>query len=125
MSFICPRCLGASMKITSSIELPPDSRSDEITVQTLRCTKCGFAGLGIYEESTRGRLDSESIHHLGYNIDESVLTSIEKMIRKCPKPKSSGCRCIIHRSLGSVNDFGRWNWLEKIPLKDAFKIQIT
>jgi len=73
MEFVCPKCLGASMKITSSIELPPDSRSDEITVQTLKCSKCGFAGLGIYEESRRRRLDSESFHHHGYHMDDSAL----------------------------------------------------
>ena len=73
MEFVCTKCLGASMKITSSIELPPDSRSDEITVQTLKCSKCGFAGLGIYEESRRRRLDSESFHHHGYHMDDSAL----------------------------------------------------
>ena len=122
--FICPRCRGGSMKINSSIELPPDSHSDEITVQTLKCSKCGFAGLGIYEETRRGRLDSESFYHRGYYVDDSTLDSIEKMIRQCPNPKKSGCRCRIHRSLGSANEFGRWNWLEKIPHKETFKLQI-
>ena len=42
MGFICPKCRGISLEITSTIELPPDSRSDEITVQILKCTKCGF-----------------------------------------------------------------------------------
>jgi len=124
MEFACPRCRGGSMRITSSIELPPDSRSDEITVQILKCSKCGFAGLGIYEETRRGRLDSESIHHRGYYVDDSTLASIERMISKCLKPKKSGCRCRIHRSLGCVNEFGRWNWLEKIPYKETFKLQI-
>ena len=124
MGFLCPRCHGGSIKITSSIELPPDSRSDEISVQILRCSKCGFAGLGIYEETRRGRLDSESVNHRGYFVDDSALDSIEKMIRQCPKPKKSGCRCRIHSSLGRVNEFGRWNWLEKIPRKETFQLQI-
>ena len=124
MGFVCPRCIGGSMKITSSIELPPDSRSDEITVQILKCLKCGFAGLGIYEEARRGRLDSESVHHRGYYVDESTLASIEKMIRQCPKPKKPSCRCRIHRSLGCVNEFGRWNWLDKMPHGEIFKLQI-
>ena len=122
MEFICPRCRGGSMRITSSIELPPDSRSDEITVQTLKCSKCGFAGLGVYEESRRGKLDSESVHHLGYYVDDSTLASIEKMIRQCPKPKKSSCRCRIHRSLSRVDEFGGWSWLEKLPHKEAFKL---
>ncbi|UCD27002.1 MAG: hypothetical protein JSV75_02465 [Candidatus Bathyarchaeota archaeon] len=113
------------MKITSSIELPPDSRSDEITVQILKCSKCGFAGLGVYEETRRGKLDSESFHHRGYYMDDSTLASIQKMIGQCPKPKKSGCRCRIHRSLGRVNEFGEWNWLEKTPHKETFRLQIT
>ena len=122
MNLVCPRCLGVSMKMTSSIELPPDARSDEITVQTLKCSKCGFAGLGIYEESRRGRLEFESIEHSGYFMDDSTFASIDKMIRQCPKPKKSSCSCRIHRSLGCVNEFGRWNWLEKTPHKETFKI---
>jgi hypothetical protein len=123
MKFVCPRCLGGSMKIISSLELGPDSRSDEITVQILKCSKCGFAGLGIYEESRRGKLNSESIHHRGYYVDDSNLASIEEIISQCPNPQKFSCQCRIHRSLGSVNEFGRWNWLEKIPHKELFKIQ--
>jgi hypothetical protein len=124
MEFICPKCLGGSMKITSSIELPPDSRSDEITVQILRCSKCGFAGLGVYEESRRGRLNSESVYHRGYYMNNSTLDSLEKMIMQCPNPKRSDCRCKTHRSLSCVNEYGRWSWLEKIPHKETFKLQI-
>ena len=124
MGFVCPQCRAGLMKIILSIELPPDSRSDEISVQILKCLKCGFAGLGIYEESNRGRLDSESVHHRGYYVDGSTLTSIEKLIGQCPNPKKSVCRCKIHRSLGSVNKLGRWNWLEKISHKETFQLQI-
>ena len=124
MQIICPRCLALSMKITSSIELPPDSRSDEITVQTLKCSKCGFAGLGVYEESRRGRLDSESIDHRGYYMDDSSLASIERMIRQCPEPNQSGCQCRIHRFLSCVNEFGKWNWLDKIAHKETFKLKM-
>ena len=124
MAFVCPRCLGVTMTIEHSLELPSDSRSDEIEVQTLKCSKCGFAGLGVYEESRRGGLDSESVDHRGYIIDDSTLASIVKMIKQCPKPKMYNCRCRIHRSFGCVNEFGRWNWLEKIPNKETFKLQI-
>ncbi len=125
LQFVCPRCSGVSMKISSSIELPPDSRSDEINVQTLKCSKCGFVGLGIYEETRRGRLDSESFCHCGYYMDDFTLASIEKMIRQCPEPKKSGCQCRIHHSLSRVDEFGRWNWLEKIPHKETFKLQMV
>ena len=123
MKFVCPQCSGVSMNINKSIELPPDSRSDEIAVQTLKCLKCGFYGLGVYEESRRGSLDSESVDHRGYYVDDCTIASIEKMIGQCPEPKNSGCRCRIHRSFISINKFGRWNWLEKIPQKERFKLQ--
>ena len=125
MGFVCPRCLGGSMKITSSIELPPDSRSDEITVQILKCSKCGFSGLGVYEETRRGRLNSESVHHRGYYLDDSTLISIEKMIKRCPKPKKSNCQCKSHLFFYTVNEFGRWTWLEKITYKETFKLLLT
>ena len=54
MSFACPECLTKSLKITAKLELPPDSRSDEITVQVVACSRCGFAGVAVYEESRRG-----------------------------------------------------------------------
>ena len=102
------------MQINESIELPPDSRSDEISVQILKCLKCGFNALGVYEESRRGNLDSESIDHRGYYVDDATIASIEKMIGQCPEPQKSVCRCRIHRSFSRVNKFGRWNWLDKI-----------
>jgi len=80
MPFKCPKCLGASMKITSSIELPPDSRSDEITVQTIKCTKCGFTGLGIYEETRRGSLNEDCIHNYGIFIDNLTYESMKKTL---------------------------------------------
>jgi len=123
MKFVCPQCRGVSMKINESIELPPDSRSDEIAVQTLKCLKCGFNGLGVYEESRRGSLDSESVDHRGYYVDDCIIASIEKMIGQCPEPNKSSCRCRIHQILSRVNKFGRWNWLDKIPHKERFKLQ--
>ena len=125
MTFICPRCCGISLKINSSIELPPENRSDEITVQTFRCSECGFAGLGIYEETRRGRLNSELVHHRCYYLEDSTLVSIEKMIRRCPKPKKSNCKCKSHLSFHKVDKYGRWNWFEKIPHKESFKLEIT
>lgn len=95
MKFVCPQCRGVSMKINESIELPPDSRSDEIAVQTLKCLTCGFNGLGVYEESRRGNLDSEPVDYRGYYVDDCTIVSIEKMIEQCLEPKKSSCRCRI------------------------------
>ena len=125
MVFVCPRCRGGSLTITARIELPPDSRSDEIAVQTLNCSGCGFAGLGVYEESRRGRLDADSVHHRGYHVDAATLASIARRIRHCPKPKDAGCRCRTHRSLDRVNEDGRWNWLETIPHTETFTLQLA
>lgn len=124
MPFKCPKCLGASMKITSSIELPPDSRSDEITVQTIKCTKCGFTGLEIYEETRRGSLNEDCIHNYGIYIDNLTYESMKKTFRQCPKPKESDCQCKTHHSLNQVNEFGRWNWLERFSQKKSFELQI-
>ena len=125
MTFLCPRCQSRLMRIESSIELLPDSRSDEITVQILKCPKCGFTGLGIYEETRRGRLDTELIHHRGYCLNDSTMVSIEKLIKQCPKPRNPNCKCKTHNSFYSVDEFGRWNWLKKIPLKEEFKLLIV
>jgi hypothetical protein len=59
MSFVGPECHANSLAITQSIELPPDGRSDEISLQIVACQACGFAGTAVYEESRRGALDSE------------------------------------------------------------------
>ena len=123
--FFCPKCLSGFLEISSRLELPSDSRSDEIAIQVLRCSKCGFMGLGVYEESRRGGLDFESVDHRGIVLDESEILNIEKKIKKCPKPMDSGCKCSVHRSLGVVNDDGRWSWLQKLTIKDSFKLKIA
>jgi hypothetical protein len=121
--FYCPQCLAFSLQICSTLELPFDSRSDEISLQILKCAKCGFVGLGVYEESRRGKLDSESIEHRGYILDDSEMSNIEKMIKKCPNPKNSNCKCKVHHSLSTITKEGRWNWLKKAHIKESFKIQ--
>lgn len=57
MAFICPQCFGkGTLEIKVSMQLPSDSRSDEIALQTVGCSQCGFQGLAVYEESRRGTL---------------------------------------------------------------------
>ena len=69
MAFLCPACDAAGgLKITRRLELPPDSRSDEITLQIVRCRRCNFEGLAIYEESRRGALGDEAVDHRGYMV---------------------------------------------------------
>ena len=78
MSFLCPECSSRSLNIILSLELPPDSRSDEITLQTVECSQCGFSGIAVYEESRRGALDSESVDHYSYRVGVDDLRALKK-----------------------------------------------
>jgi hypothetical protein len=124
MPFVCPECSrGGSLRIALSIELPPDSRSDEITLQIVECSECGFCGLAVYEESRRGALDTESVHHTGYYAAGNQLRSVRRAIRSCPQPRSSKCRCQAHRTLGKTDASGRWNGLQDLETTGCFEIK--
>jgi hypothetical protein len=106
MSFICPECHANSLAITHTIELPPDGRSDEITLQVVACKECGFRGTAVYEESRRGA--EEYWHHQGCIVPKASVTRLSKLIRQCPSPKSVRCQCASHQTLGQTNEFGIW-----------------
>jgi hypothetical protein len=109
MSFQCPQCGGnKSLQVAKSIELPADARSDEISLQLLRCRECRYESLAIYEASSRGALASESIDHYGYRAERSVIRSISVLIDRCPNPKDAKCDCASHRELTVRDRFGRW-----------------
>ncbi|MFQ5400288.1 MAG: hypothetical protein ACE5E7_11905 [Anaerolineae bacterium] len=123
MSFRCPSCETAdSLKIVSALELPPDVRSDEITLQIVRCTGCGFRGAAVYEESRRGSLDSESWHHDGYYVDESDLNLLISIMGHCPTPDNDECRCPAHRLLGQTNDQSVWYFPGWIKTQGMFAL---
>jgi len=125
MPFLCPECSGSrSLDITSKLELPSDSRSDEITLQIVKCSHCGFAGIAVYEESRRGALDSESIDHTGYHVSAKDLNMLQKTIKQCPKPTNPRCNCSAHRKLGKKNASGRWGGLDAICLEKAFPMKL-
>ena len=107
MSFICPKCHANSLVITHKIELPPDGRSDEITVQIVQCGGCGFRGTAVYEESRRGA--SDSWHHDGYHMNADDIDFLQNLIQQCPSPKNARCQCRVHRSLGKTNELGIWH----------------
>ncbi len=123
MPLICPNCRG-SLKIDAAMELPPDSRSDEISLQILRCMSCGFEGLGVYEESRRGALDYESIDHRGYHVDSSLLNHLRSIILRCPEPNNPRCNCSSHFELKSVDRYGRWDWLKQTQHYGVFHIKL-
>ena len=125
MPFQCPECsFPSSLRITSRIELPPDSRSDEISLQVIQCRNCGFAGLAIYEESRRGALDSEIIHHIGYHVHPEDLKTIKGMIHRCPNPKDPRCTCASHLELRKKNAYGRWDGLSGMRLGLSFDMKL-
>jgi hypothetical protein len=121
MPFQCPECQG-TLRITASLELPPDSRSDEITLQTVRCRDCGFEAIAVYEESRRGALGSESVDHRGFRIEAPDLRALRRQIRSCPRPRDPRCDCPAHQALGRRDRSGRWAGLAGVALGDWFPI---
>jgi len=125
MPFPCPKCSEPkSLSITLSFELPPDNRSDEITLQIVECSQCGFAGIAVYEESRRGALDAESFHHTGYCVSAAGLRSLREMIEGCPDPRNSRCQCAVHRTLGRQDALGRWVGLDNVHCQQAFDLKL-
>jgi hypothetical protein len=126
MPFLCPECSSSqrSLEIKARIELPPDSRSDEITLQVVACSRCHFAGIAVYEESRRGALDDESFTHIGYRVSAKDLKKIRGMIQQCPQPDNWRCRCPTHQKLGTRDSSGRWNGLKEIPYEGEFELRL-
>jgi len=108
MPFACPDCRRMELRIGLRIELPSDSRSDEIAVQIVECSGCGFRGGAIYEESRRGALNSESWEHSGYLMAKSDVDALAALIRQCREPADRRCRCKSHQMLGQKDSSGRW-----------------
>jgi len=124
MAFECPECTAhRSLRITARIELPPDSRSDEITLQIVKCARCGFAGVAVYEESRRGALDSESFDHRGYRVGQAELAALRHTLRQCRQPGNRRCDCAVHRALGQRDIGGRWLEPEALRWEESFAMQ--
>lgn len=125
MSFFCPSCGSPwALKVLKSITLPPDSRSDDIILQTVRCDLCRFHGAAVYHESCRGGLDSESWDHTGYMLDDEDMKWLSSMIARCPAKKDKDCQCQSHKALGQKNEYGRWNLPGKIDWEDPFPLRL-
>ncbi len=104
MALQCPACGQARLVIQASVELPPDHRSDERTIQALRCAGCDFTAIGRYEESRRGRLDDESWFHLGYPAPPEAIATLKRLASACPNPRKPRCKCSSHRRLDRALD---------------------
>ncbi len=120
MAFLCPDCGSYALNITATLELPADSRSDDITLQVVKCQQCTFEGLAIYEESRRGALDDDSFDHRGYHVSSDDLRNIKRAIRQCPSKKNPRCTCETHQTFGAKSASGRWNGLDNVELEEPF-----
>jgi hypothetical protein len=125
MGLVCPECSAPQgLQIRAKIELPPDSRSDEITLQVVECSRCDFAGIAAYEESRRGGLDSESFSHVGYRVSSEAVGELRRMIRQCPQPGNARCECAAHAKLGSKDRDGRWSGLSELSSEGEFELRL-
>lgn len=125
MNFVCPDCRLASLEIKNSIALPADSRSDEIALQILVCSKCGLRAIAVYEESRRGSLESESWDHTGYHLNRADFDSLKSDLMNCPSPSRPDCLCVVHRRWGKKDANGRWRGLTDVPLFGAFMMELS
>ena len=125
MGFLCPDCTRETLRIIKKIELPSDSRSDEISLQVIQCNKCGLLGVAIYEESRRGSLISESYSHIGYLLPEEIMDAVIQAIEKCPDVRNTRCKCSSHKYFHKLDGDKRWSWINnQSPLK-SFQMNLS
>jgi hypothetical protein len=112
MSYVCPVCASPSFDIVLSIDLPPDGDSDDITLHLATCPGCSFDCLSQYEESRRGRLDSESWHQYWFRLPQEQHARLKALIEACPARRRPHCQCPTHALLGTQTG-GRWDGLQR------------
>lgn len=118
--FLCPKCEQGTLTIGECLEISPDGRWDELTLQLISCP-CGFSGVAIYEESRRGALDSESWNHTGYEYEGTE--SLKAQIKACPTPREHRCDCPSHEALGAQDERGFWTRPKGLSYKTAFSLK--
>ncbi len=125
MSFICPRCYAPALEICTALELPSDSRSDEITLQVVSCSACQFHGLAVYEESRRGLLETERWDHTGYQAAEELVEELIQTLHSCPEPANPRCTCQVHARFNRQDSQGRWRGLDDLGALAAFRMELA
>ncbi len=123
MPFECIGCGQETLSIIASIELPPDNRSDEISLQLVKCSLCGFEGAAVYEESRRGNLMEDCWDHYGYQIGPQDFQRCLAWIQTCPSPHLADCDCPIHRLLNKRDASDRWIGLDVFDLCEPFQLK--
>ena len=78
MDFICPKCKHSDLSIQKSLDLGSDDYDDEVTIQTIACSNCGFRGIATYRESRRG--GGESWQHFGFDVGLEVYNQVQLAI---------------------------------------------
>lgn len=119
--FVCRACSRPTLEIRESLEVPADARWDELSLQTLSCSACGFTGVAIYEESRRGALDSEIWNHTGFSFEQAE--ALGKKISSCPEPSNRRCTCSVHQELGAQDERGFWLWPKQLDYGTSFAIK--
>lgn len=125
MAFRCPQCKSPnSLKICSSIELPPDNMAQEITLQVVKCAQCGFRGLAVYEEMRYGGRGEDSWLHTGYWVSPDAVESVQSAIAACPNPNDPRCTCPVHSELSQRNVNQVWRGLLELERSHTFKMRL-
>jgi hypothetical protein len=125
MPFRCPQCLTVdTLGITHSIDLPPDRRRDEISLQVVACSACKFRALAVYEESRGSELAREEWAHIGYRVSPDAVESVILAITSCSQPHNPHCRCAAHTSLGEKNPYGLWRGLLEMERGRTFAMRM-
>ena len=126
MSFQCPQCKAPqSLEIESSIQLFRGRCENEITLQTVECRRCQFAGAATYEEGRRGAADTRAWTHSGYFLDAADLHRLQSLILDCPNRQDPSCTCLAHLQLGSCDERGKWVGLEQFNPRQSFSMRLS
>ncbi|MBW2536503.1 MAG: WD40 repeat domain-containing protein [Deltaproteobacteria bacterium] len=113
MASTCPKCKDVESEMVCFLELPYDSRSDEITLFVNRCPACDHRYLGVYEESRRGALGEDHWNYHQIECSTAAWEELKELISACPARRSYQCDCPAHQKLGLRDKAGYWNGLDR------------
>ena len=110
--YLCPECQAPAFAIALSVDMPSDGDSDDIAIQIARCAGCSFECAAKYEESRRGGLDSECVHHVWFRMPADHQARLKALLEECPERHNPRCTCSTHRLLATQTG-GRWDGFER------------